>query len=150
MSEFLTDLYVRRHVVDTSSDKRGTWSLTRRFGYRSDLLGAEVWVPRGFVTDFASVPRIPVAFLLAGNSAQEAAVVHDWLYTAHRVGKLKVTREMADGVFREAALASDVAGWRAGLMYLGVMIGGSAAYDAAGQPQVRPEVRAALTAQESP
>jgi hypothetical protein len=145
LSRFLTDLDVRRHVLDTSADKRGTWSLLHRFGYYSELLGHNVWVPKGFVTDFASVPRIPVAFLLAGNSAQEAAVIHDWLYTAHKVGRLEVTRAMADAVFKEAALASDVAGWRAQMMYLGVRIGGAGPYRADGQPQTEPEVRALVS-----
>lgn len=146
MSHFLNDLDVRRHVRDTSSDKRGTWSLLRRFGYYSDLLKANIWVPKGFVTDFASVPRIPLAFLLAGNSAHEAAVIHDWLYQTHKVGKVEISRAMADDIFKEASLASNIAPWRASLMYWGVRIGGSAPYSHHGQPQVVPEVQAQIEA----
>lgn len=37
-------------------------------------------IPAGFVTDLASVPRIPIAFLCLGGRGKKAAVVHDWLY----------------------------------------------------------------------
>jgi len=34
----------------------------------------------GLETDFASVPRLPLAYLIAGNTAHKAAVIHDYLY----------------------------------------------------------------------
>ena len=129
MSHFVTDLDVRR-IEDGSSDGRGTWCLLAPFVYSSDLLGKLVVVPTGFVTDFASVPRIPVAFLLAGDCAQEGAVIHDFLYTSH-----EVDRATADAVLKEAALAGGSPYWRAWLMYLGVRIGGSGPYNSAGQRQ---------------
>ena len=129
MSHFVTDLDVRR-IAEGSSDCRGTWCLLAPFVYSSDLLGKLVVVPTGFVTDFASVPRIPVAFLLAVDCAQEAAVIHDYLYTSH-----EIDRATADAVFKEAALAGGSPSWRAWLMYFGVRIGGSGPYDRDGQRQ---------------
>jgi hypothetical protein len=129
MSHFVTDLEVRWHTTDTSPDKRGTRSLLSPLVYSSDLLGRLVIVPAGFVTDFASVPRIPVAFLLAGDAAHEAAVVHDWLYSTH-----EVDRATSDAVFREACLIGEPA-WRAWLMWLGVRVGGMVPYLAKGQRQ---------------
>lgn len=130
MSHFVTDLDVRKHTHDSSSDQRGTWTLIAPLVYHSDLTGF-VTVPAGFVTDFASVPRIPVAFLLAGDCGQEAAVVHDFLYTTHQVD-----RATADAVFREALLAGGEPRWRAWLMWLGVRIGGVGPYEADGQKQL--------------
>ena len=129
MSHFVTDLEVRWHTTDTSPDKRGTRSLLAPLAYASDLLGRVLIVPGGFVTDFASVPRLPVAFLLAGDCAHEAAVCHDWLYSTH-----EVDRSMADAVFREACLIGEPE-WRAWLMWAGVRIGGSGPYHAKGQRQ---------------
>ena len=130
MSHFVTDLDVRKHTHDASADQRGTWSLTAPLVYRSDLIGL-ITVPAGFVTDFASVPRIPVAFLLAGDCGQETAVIHDFLYTTHQVDRAK-----ADAVLREALVAGSEPRWRAWLMWLGVRIGGAKPYEAAGQKQL--------------
>lgn len=130
MSHFVTDLDVRKHTHDTSADQRGTWTLTAPLVYHSDRLRRFVTVPAGFVTDFASVPRIPVAFLLAGDCGQEAAVIHDFLYVTH-----EVDRATADSVFREALLAGGEPRWRAWLMWAGVRIGGAGPYEADGQKQ---------------
>lgn len=128
MGKFLTTLRVER-VYDTSKDGRGTWQLLNLFAYRSEVADTVFVVPRGFVTDFASVPRIPVAFLLTGDCAQEAAVIHDWLYTSH-----EVDRATADAVFREAVSLGNP-GWRAWLMWAGVRIGGGGSWEAAGPAQ---------------
>lgn len=130
MSHFVTDLDARELTRDTSTDKRGTRKLLAPLVYHSDLIGRIVTVPAGFVTDYASVPRIPVAYLLAGGCADAAAVVHDWLYTTH-----EVDRATADAVFREAILAGGEPRWRAWLMWLGVRIGGAGPYEADGQKQ---------------
>jgi hypothetical protein len=137
VSHFVTSLDVRK-TQDNSADQRGTWKLLAPLVYQSDLLGKAVIVPAGFVTDFASVPRLPVAFLLAGNCGHEAAVVHDWLYTTH-----DTDRPTADAVFREAVQAGGDPGWRAWLMWAGVRIGGAGPYERAGQPQP-PHVEALL------
>jgi uncharacterized caspase-like protein len=136
MAKFLTTLRVER-TDDVSADGRGTWRLLTLFAYKSDVADTVFVVPAGFVTDFASVPRIPVAFLLTGDCAQEAAVIHDWLYTSHEVG-----RPMADAVFREAVSLGNP-GWRAWLMWAGVRAGGGGSWDAAG-PKQPPEVAAEL------
>lgn len=54
-------------------------------------------IPVGFVTDLASVPRVPVAWLLAGGVANGPAVLHDYLYAMKWP-----TKPLADGVFWEA------------------------------------------------
>lgn len=128
MAKFLTTLRVER-VEDTSRDGRGTWQLLNLFAYRSEVADTVFVVPKGFVTDFASVPRIPVAFLLTGDCAHEAAVIHDWLYTSH-----EVDRATADAVFREAVELGNP-GWRAWLMWAGVRLGGGGSWDATGPPQ---------------
>ncbi len=129
MSHFITDLDVRKLTHDASADKRGTWKLIAPLVYFSDLAGT-ITVPGGFVTDFASVPRLPIAFLLAGDTGHAAAVIHDFLYTSHQV-----RRETADAVFKEALLVGGEPGWRAWLMWAAVRIGGGGPWDAAGQRQ---------------
>lgn len=126
--KFTSTLQLER-LDDTSRDGRGTWRLLASLGYSSDLIG-QVTVPAGFVTDLASVPRLPVAFFLAGGLAHAAAVVHDWLYTTHQTD-----RATADSVFREACQACGVSRWRAYLMWLGVRAGGAGSWAADGPAQ---------------
>lgn len=135
---FLTPLEVER-VEDVSADGRGTWVLLAPLKFESDAIGPGA-VPEGFITDFASVPRVPVAFLLFGDLAQAAAVVHDWLYTVHRTD-----RATADAVFKEGLSACGVSAWRAWFMWLGVRLGGAHAWDADGAPQFD-RVRAQINA----
>lgn len=131
MSHFVTPLDARKLPYDGSADRRGTWKLLAPLVYASDLLGAEIVVPADFLTDFASVPRLPIAHLLAANCGHEAAVVHDWLYTTHML-----SRRRADAVFEEALAVGGEPAWRVWLMWLGVRIGGSGPYEAAGQRQL--------------
>lgn len=64
-----------------------------------------VTVEAGFETDFASVPRLPLAYLLAGGVGDRAAVVHDWFC----VNKVTDYKTAAD-VF-EACLKHDKVSW---------------------------------------
>lgn len=135
MSRFITTLQAEKLRADGSADRRGTWRLLAALAYRSDLLDEVVVVPRGFRTDFASVPRLPVAYLLTANCGHEAAVLHDWAYTTHFV-----TRAKADALFAEALKVGGEPAWRRGLMWAGVRIGGWGPWDAAGQHQPEPLV----------
>jgi hypothetical protein len=130
MSQFLTTLKVEE-LDDTSNDGRGTWQLLAPLVYQSDLAQRTITVPEGFITDYASVPRIPITYLLAGDTAHPAAVVHDWLYTTHQFD-----RATSDSILKEAALTEGVPSWRANIIYAGVYVGGSGPYaaDATKQP----------------
>jgi hypothetical protein len=81
-----------------------------------------ITVPAGYVTDFASVPRLPLAYLLAGNTAHKSAVLHDYLYARGR------GRKFADKVFLGAMEAEGIPGWRRRLMYAAVRLFGRGAY----------------------
>lgn len=94
MAEFLSNLNIEM-VGDC------TWRLTSPLAYQSDLVGRIV-VPNGFVTDLASVPRVPIVYLSWGDRAHREAVVHDYLYCADC--PVVVDRDTADSVFLEAIL----------------------------------------------
>jgi hypothetical protein len=101
----------------------GRWRLLEDFVYHSDVVGSII-VPAGFVTDFASVPRVPVAFWFVGDTAHLAAVVHDYLYSTGIFPKAT-----ADRVFLEAMAVTGIPHWRRWLMYLGVRWGGGLAWE---------------------
>lgn len=128
MSKFLTPLCVVE-VDDISDEGRGMWRLTGPLIYRSNLTGDTYVVPRGFKTDFASVPRVPIAFLLCGDTANKPAALHDWLYTAVD-GKHPVPdRATADALLEEAALVENVPDWRVWLLWAGVRLGGASHWE---------------------
>lgn len=134
MGRFLTPLRVELIAHDPAK-----WKLTDPLIYDSKTVG-KIIVPEGYITDFASVPRVPIAYLLTGGLAHAAAVVHDFLYTSpHETGTGRiVTRAEADRVLLGAAVdgmrlcgdgfvtavRNQLRYTRARIMWVGVRIGG--------------------------
>jgi len=114
MAYFLSKLEVTL-IDNDAAQGRGEWSLDEDFIYQSDVADRKITAPKGFQTDFASVPRLPIVFWLAGDTSTEAAVIHDWLYTSKIV-----PRRTADAVLREAGKVSGVPAWRRWMIWAGV------------------------------
>ena len=114
--------YTELEVEPADEFDDNLWRVMANFNYYSGVLNRAVIVPAGFVTDFASVPRIPLAYELCGAKANKASVIHDYLYS---VGNI-CTRAQADAVFKEAMQISGVPAWRRNIMWAGVRaFGGS-------------------------
>jgi Protein of unknown function (DUF1353) len=96
----------------------------------------KVVVPKGFVTDFASVPRIFWPILPPDDEYLVPAIVHDWLYWQQTVSK-----ERADSVLRNAMEELKVAGWKVAAVYQGVANFGTSAWDKNGQLKLTGEKR---------
>lgn len=116
MGKFLSPLYVAR-LPDGKS------RLTRALVFDSEVAKVRISVPRDFVTDFASVPRLPLAYWLFGGVADEAAVLHDYIYS-----RGIFPRATCDAVFREAMEACKVGAFRRWPMWLGVRCFGGSHY----------------------
>lgn len=127
MSQFLTPL----HVVQVQNYPKAVWRLEDDLIYASDMLADMITVPKGFRTDFASVPRIPFAYMLTGGKANAASVLHDWFYSTRAI-----SRKQADDLFYEAILASGHSQWTAWLMWLGVRVGGGWTWRKDNVPQI--------------
>ena len=56
------------------------WVLLNDLEYRIDDTDLVITVPRGFVTDFTSVPRVLCAYISPTGRTGRAAIVHDYLY----------------------------------------------------------------------
>lgn len=115
---FLTQLAAVK-IAEATSSGRAEWMLAAPLVFVSELAGRIV-VPQGFATDFASVPRLPLAYWLTGDTAHASAVVHDYLcrewYPA-----CKISWRVAADVFREAMRHEGVPAWRRVLMHWAVM-----------------------------
>jgi hypothetical protein len=101
------------------------WELIDPLLFESEQFG-DVVVPATFRTNFASVPRLPLVFLLAGDRAHKEAALHDAEYTLHRL-----TREQADALFLEALLLNPlIPKWIAYAMHQAVRLFGQGGWDA--------------------
>lgn len=107
------------------------WRLMEMLAFSSGKYDTMTIVPKDTVTDFASVPRMPLAYWLFAGIGQAAAVVHDWLYSGGTV-----PREVADNIFLEAMEACGVSAWRRLPMYWAVRAFGAARYTAS-QPGLK-------------
>ena len=93
---------------------------SRRWQLMYPLRWAEIEVPAGFVTDFASTPRWLWWLVPPYGTYAWPSVIHDWLYFTDTGG----TRREADEAFREAMQDAGVPRWQRWLLYVGVRIGG--------------------------
>lgn len=118
-ARFLTEL-VAREVCEID----GIWELVQPLAFHSVLLDGKIVAPKSFRTDFASVPRLPLAYLLVGGKGKKAAVIHDFLYSGGMVYGMPVSRQEADAVFAEALKATGYGPLVVNLMYAGVRLGG--------------------------
>jgi hypothetical protein len=84
---------------------------------------SKVQVPEGFVTDFASIPRIFWSLLPPDGLYTYAAIIHDYLYWNQ-----SVSREEADLVLRYAMEDFHVDAVTINTIYAGVRAGGSFAW----------------------
>jgi len=82
-----------------------------------------ITVPKGFKTDFASVPRFFWRILPPWGKYSEAAVVHDFLYS---IGSM--TRLLADKEFKYLMMRIGVSWWKRNVMYLAVRMFGYIAW----------------------
>lgn len=104
--------------VTTSLTERGDKAFfTLHEDYKVKAMGYCITVMKGFQTDFASVPRIPLIYASFGNLAKShgPAVVHDALlrYTL-------TNQETADKIFYELLKRNGLGKFKAWLMYRAV------------------------------
>jgi hypothetical protein len=130
MGEFLTKLECT--PID-DSDKN--WVIDKPLIFRSDIIGT-ITVPAGFQTDLASVPRVPLFYMLYGGRAHHEGVVHDLLYRCDAAGCVEfipgihkeVSFSQANRVFLEAMEARHKSFFVRYGMTVGVFIGGWFSY----------------------
>lgn len=115
MSRFVSDLETK--LINDDS----VWELIRPLTYWSDYLQCNVEVPAGFKTDFASVPRVPIAYTLFGDRAHREAVIHDYLFRKDSIPKVSFMD--ANIVFLEAMTLRGKSPFVRYSMFLGVCLG---------------------------
>jgi hypothetical protein len=109
--------------LDLRSYADREWIVLADLEWRSEH--AHVVVPRGFVTDLASIPRPLRGLLDVNGPSREPAVLHDWLYCHQQdAAGNPVTRAWADELFRLALARAGVSLATRTLYWSGVRLGG--------------------------
>jgi hypothetical protein len=93
-----------------------TWELVNPLRYHGAV--DTFYVPPGFLTDFASVPRIGVWLIPRFGRYTRAAILHDWLCKTQPIPPVDV-----DGVFRRVMREEGVQPVKRYLMWAGVRWG---------------------------
>jgi Protein of unknown function (DUF1353) len=117
------------------------WIVTESFVYRIGNSKLSVAIPKGFVTDYASIPPGPLrALFIPTGQYGRASVVHDFLYWTQWC-----SREQADRIFLFAMIESKVPADTRIKMYAAVRAGGDPSWRAnqqerkIGLPRILPE-----------
>jgi hypothetical protein len=107
------------------TDEFGTPALVRHVGKHRFVLCEEltyptlgfgtITVPKGFISDGASIPWALTWLFPRFGPSLNAAIVHDWLYWAQ-----PFSRRVSDWLFREAMEDLGIACWRRDVIYQGV------------------------------
>lgn len=109
-----------RKIKEANSFGRAEHMVLTEFALNSKHVGLIV-INAGFITDFASVPRLPFAYWLTGDAAQMSATVHDKLCKDYFATKGEaISWSLAAKVFHEAMGYEGVPWWRRRMMYTGV------------------------------
>ena len=69
-------------------------------------------VPVGYITDFASIPRVFWPFVSPVDEYAKAAVIHDWLHV-----KGYFSRKTTDDIFNEAMMVLKTPEWKRRIVY---------------------------------
>lgn len=93
--------------------------LTSDLEYFDDSIGVIV-VPKGFKTDFASIPRIFWNIIAPVGKHTLPSVLHDYLYDSGY--KYGISRKQADKIFYDAMIKSNVARITANVMWFCVRV----------------------------
>lgn len=118
---FLTPLIVR-------TDHATQWVLDEDLIYQSPHNGL-ITVPRGFLCDLASIPRVFQLLIPVNDVHREAATLHDWLYYKKGViGAYTYSREQCDKLFLQAMKETGVPTWKRLAMFFAVRVGGYIAW----------------------
>ncbi len=102
------------------------WKIEREITYHVGSPDSKdvIVVPKGFITDFASVPWPANMLIPLSGNHNMAAVVHDYLYCVQTRTRLE-----SDKIFLEALTVLGVNWFKRQIMYRAVRIGGGRPWD---------------------
>jgi hypothetical protein len=130
IARWMNEWMVRKAPAGTlhvSRFKDGIWFLTKPIGWKPDGSANERFkpleVPTGFVTDFASIPRVFWSLLPPDGEYTYPAILHDYLYWIQ-----ERTREESDEILKLSMQEFGIRSSIVTAIYNAVRIGGGASW----------------------
>lgn len=119
---------------------RSLWALTEDIAYTPSDGVDTICVPKGFVTDLASIPQLFWDLLPPDGPWVKAAVIHDYLYYTRGSGQWyghprsitrakDYTKDESDWILRDAMQDRGVDAFRRNVIYFAVQFGGQGGWD---------------------
>lgn len=101
------------------------WELQEKLRYSAND-GRLISIPKGFISDFASIPKFfRRLYQPATGKHRRAALVHDYLY---RTPTVDFTKEESDNIFLEIMKADGVSSFNRYVLHKAVAIFGGGSY----------------------
>lgn len=119
------DIRFRKYPFPDGEDD---WFITTE---ECQLAGASIIIPQGYVTDFASIPRIFWTIFSPYGRNTNPSILHDYCYTSKVMSNLvgdQEGRKLADELFYNNMLAEGVPKLGAKIMFLAVRYFGKGHY----------------------
>src|SRR5574340_15826 len=116
-------------VISTHPDLKDNWLVMEDFSYQGH--GVSLFIPKGFRTDLASIPRLLWRLIAPFELSLTAPIVHDMLYRSKgKTSERILTRAETDLLFFNIMTDEGVNWWRRKLAYWGVRMGGGYSWGA--------------------
>lgn len=116
---FLSGKWINAHQIDNRR-----WALNERVVWKGNE--DTISVPRGFITDFATIPKFLHGFIGPTGKYWRASVIHDWLLKTLRM-KPTFQRQASprdiDGIFRKICREEGIPVVLCWLLWVGVRLG---------------------------
>ena len=88
-----------------------------------------ITVPKGYITDLASIPWIAQCIIPKLGKQNRSSVVHDYLYEVGSINGKKITREIADKIYFGLMKSRKVSAWNRHIQYRALRMFGFIAWN---------------------
>ena len=121
---------LKRGIIDPYdlSPNPDEWVVLDEYIFWSHRLMQPIVVPRWFITDLASIPRIFRSLISVNEQHRLASLPHDLIYTIHAMGQSGVKRKEADQVLSDFCELQRVPSVKRHAIYWAVRAGGWAVW----------------------
>lgn len=121
-------MFVDKVITVNILDHSDGWELAKDVKYY--IGNSPITLPKGFKTDFASIPTMFQNIIKVNGKHRKAALLHDYLYSINgSVGWNKLTREQCDVLFLKEMERANVKWLKRKVMYRMVRWCGGKAWD---------------------
>jgi hypothetical protein len=121
---------LKRGIIDPydSSPNIDEWVVLDEYIFWSHRLMQPIVVPRWFITDLASIPRIFKPLISVNERHRLASIPHDLIYTLQALGQSTIKRKEADKVLSDFCKLQHVSNATRRMIYWAVRAGGWAVW----------------------